>query len=463
MKQKLLPLLLALSLLLTGCGWMDGRYSSVTPHLEQRQDTQPEVIVASDYLDLMDALEEMIQSGSESGVINVADYPADAVENGMGIAVKYATEAYPVGAYAVDRIDYEIGANGGLPAVAVTIAYRHSPMEIRTIREVSDSGEAAEEIVKALKNFDASVVLLVDRYAPMDFTQLVRDHAEKHPETVMETPQVTAAAYGAGSSRVVELTFTYQTSRDALRQMQSQVKPVFDAASLYVSGDGEDRQKLSQLYAFLMERFDYKIETSITPAYSLLRHGVGDSRAFATVYAAMCRLAGLECMTVTGTHAGDPWTWNIVLDGGHYYHVDLLRCSELGGYHEFSDPEMSGYVWDYTAYPECPAVPAVAAAETGAARGTEETPTEATTLPPEETTEPTENPEEKILDIFGKTAIISSVPCGRSSSGRAPPCQGGGSEFEPRRPLQEKTALAYQARAVFFILPSHWPEKISRG
>ena len=113
MKQKLLPLLLALSLLLTGCGWMDGRYSSVTPHLEQRQDTQPEVIVASDYLDLMDALEEMIQSGSESGVINVADYPADAVENGMGIAVKYATEAYPVGAYAVDRIDYEVGANGG--------------------------------------------------------------------------------------------------------------------------------------------------------------------------------------------------------------------------------------------------------------------------------------------------------------------------------------------------------------
>ena len=76
MKQKLLPLLLALSLLLTGCGWMDGRYSSVTPHLEQRQDTQPEVIVASDYLDLMDALEEMIQSGSESGVINVADYPS---------------------------------------------------------------------------------------------------------------------------------------------------------------------------------------------------------------------------------------------------------------------------------------------------------------------------------------------------------------------------------------------------
>ena len=37
--------------------------------------------------------------------------------------------------------------------------------------------------------------------------------------------------------------------------------------------------------------------------------------------------------------------------------------------------------------------------------------------------------------------VVGSTPtegtrCGCSSSGRAPPCQGGGSEFEPRHPLQ---------------------------
>ena len=31
--------------------------------------------------------------------------------------------------------------------------------------------------------------------------------------------------------------------------------------------------------------------------------------------------------------------------------------------------------------------------------------------------------------------------CGRSSSGRAPPCQGGGGEFEPRRPLQHEAIV----------------------
>ena len=35
-----------------------------------------------------------------------------------------------------------------------------------------------------------------------------------------------------------------------------------------------------------------------------------------------------------------------------------------------------------------------------------------------------------------KTKNKSHRTCGFSSSGRAPPCQGGGSEFEPRKPLQ---------------------------
>ncbi len=38
--------------------------------------------------------------------------------------------------------------------------------------------------------------------------------------------------------------------------------------------------------------------------------------------------------------------------------------------------------------------------------------------------------------------------CGCSSSGRAPPCQGGGSEFEPRHPLQILKTLLYDS--VFF-------------
>ena len=39
--------------------------------------------------------------------------------------------------------------------------------------------------------------------------------------------------------------------------------------------------------------------------------------------------------------------------------------------------------------------------------------------------------------VVGSTPTGGTI-CGRSSSGRAPPCQGGGSEFEPRRPLHKR-------------------------
>ena len=353
MKQRTILLILAVSLLLGGCSWVNQSYVSVEPHKEQRQPMQSEAIMASNYMELLGALEEMIASGTEVAAIKVPEYPEDAIEYGMNRAVRHSMQNDPIGAYAVAEILYELGSSGGVPAVSVNISYHHNRSEIQRIRNAADTQAAEALVAEALRGYEPSIVIRVEEYAFRDFTQFVQDYAEENPQTVMEIPQVSQSDFGAGKDRVLELIFTYQTSRDALRRMQSQVQPVFDAASLYVSGEGEDYQKFSQLYGFLMERFDYKFETSITPSYSLLRHGVGDSRAFATVYAAMCRSAGLECTTVTGTRSGEPWTWNIVLDDGRYYHVDLLRSNLSGQFRELTDEEMTTYVWDYSAYPVC--------------------------------------------------------------------------------------------------------------
>lgn len=353
MKRSFLLITLAMCLMLTGCGWFDGSYVSVTPHWEPHQNTQSENLSASDYPELIDALQEMVSKTTESAPIIVADYKMGSVEQGMEAAVEYLKNTDPIGAYAIEEITYELGTSGSLPALAVTISYRHTRAEIQRIRRVKDVAAAQKAIAVALESHGTGVVLYVDSYAPTDFTQLVQDHGVLHPDLVMETPQVTEVLYGTGRSRVLELVFSYQFSRDALRQMKMQVRPVFEAAGLYVSGSGEPHQKFEQLFGFLMERFDYSLDASITPAYSLLCHGVGDSRAFATVYAAMCRGAGLDCRIVTGTRNGEPYTWNMVMDNGTYYHVDLLESHAQGSYSQLRDWEMEGYVWDYSAYPTC--------------------------------------------------------------------------------------------------------------
>lgn len=348
-------ILLCLSLLLSGCGgWADGSYVSVQPHQEQSAEDNAEGIEAENASQLQSAMEALIERGTEQAVIAVPNYPTEQLQTDSAQVIRYLTRDFPVGAYAVDRISYDFGTSGGHPAIALRISYVHTRAEIRSIKQAGSLEEAKNLLYEALDNCESGLVMQVAHYRQTDFTQLVADYCTAYPEKVMEQPEVSAALYPESAVQpVVELKFTYQTSRDTLRNMKKQVSPVFDAAVLYVSGDASDHTKLVQLYSFLMERFVYQQETSITPAYSLLRHGVGDSRAFATVYAAMCRLAGLECQVVTGTRDGAPYCWNMVRDGDRYCHVDLLRSLNSGGMTEYADSAMSGYVWDYSRFPAC--------------------------------------------------------------------------------------------------------------
>jgi transglutaminase/protease-like cytokinesis protein 3 len=272
----------------------------------------------------------------------------------MERAMSYVKGSDPIGAYAVEEITYDLGISSGQMALAVDIQYIHNRTDIRRIVDCSGMDAARACIAKTLNNCEAGIVLRVRNYEETDITQLVQDYADEYPEYVMEQPQVTVNTYPEqGTDRVLELKFSYQTSREALREMQSRVHPLFSAAKLYVTGENAPGEKYAQLYAFLMERTTYEVQTSITPAYSLLHHSVGDSKAFAVVYAAMCRWAGLECMVISGTKDGDARFWNIICQDNVYYHLDLLQANSEGKFVCHSDAEMQNYVWDYSAYPPC--------------------------------------------------------------------------------------------------------------
>ncbi len=355
MKIGMVGAVLALCLLLTGCSsWMDGHYASVEPYMEQNQKPDGEFTAVSSRGEILDELTNMIGNAVESRTISVENIDPDTVEQMVRVAIQFVFMSDPIAVYAVEEIDYEIGVTGGVSAIVVNIQYNHNRSEIQRIRQVQGMTTAADLISAALDELEQGIVLKINGYRETDFAQLVEDYALQQPDEVMEIPQVTANVYPeTGTVRVVELKFTYQNSREVLREMQEYVEPRFKAADLYVSGEEEQSVKFSMLYAFLMETTQYTVETSITPSYSLLRHSVGDSKALATVYAAMCRRTGLDCQVVTGTKAGDPWYWNIICEDGVYYHVDLLRSSAAGAYQKLADWNMDGYVWDYAAYPQC--------------------------------------------------------------------------------------------------------------
>lgn len=338
---------------LCGCdAWMDGSYYSYTPHLEDNSIAQEGSVEVSSYLELRDALVALVAEGGQNALILIDGISSDQLSSNMNNAVRYVTQENAIGAYAVEKISYEIGTSTGRVAIAVDVSYTHSRSEILRIKKTANMTEAQTVIAGALENCDAGVVLQVDSFEGMDFTQLIEDHVDANPHVCMEMPQVSAVVYPeSGDQRVIELSFTYQNSREDLRQMQEYVEPLFVASDLNVRGEDSESTKFNMIYSFLMERADYQIQTSITPSYSLLRYGVGDSKAFAVVYAAMCSRAGLDCRVVTGTRAGVPWVWNLICQDGVYYHVDLLQSSGMRQLYIFEEDEMQGYVWDYSAYP----------------------------------------------------------------------------------------------------------------
>ncbi len=355
MRRKAVAFLIALAMMLSGCSTlMDGAYVWTQPYRGDAPSGTGQNISATNYAQLFEALSELTESGVEQATVNVEGYDKSRLATELTRAVAQVRARNPVAAYAVEKIEWDIGTSGGAAAVSFQIKYLHGRAEIHAIRQVEDMQEAKSMIADALGRCDASIVMQVEQYEPVDIIQYVADYAMLHPEIVMELPQVTVSSYPEiGDCRVLEIKFVYQTSRETLKNMQNRVESIFQSAKLRVSDENTEEEKLMLLYSYLMMLDIYTLETSITPAYSLLRYGVGDCKAFATVYASMCRQAELECYTVTGTRSGESWYWNIVRAGDSYLHVDVLRCYERGEFAGQLDFEMSGYVWDYSAYPIC--------------------------------------------------------------------------------------------------------------
>lgn len=351
--KKLAVILLALCLLLSGCNtWMDGAYHWKEPHQQMDEEMELSEIPVSNYSEMRQALEAMVEEAAEVGTLSVANYDRDRVESNLQLASRHIMGSFPLGAYAVEDIRFDIGTTGSGLAVAVNIQYNYNRSMIPKIRHVSSIAEAAELIHTAMDTFDQSLVMLVEHYETVDYVQLVKDHALESPFQVMETPQIIVNEYPEnGSSRVVKVQFSYQTSRENLQFMQGYVQPVLASAALYVSGEEDTAKKLEQLYTLLMQRNEYSQQTSLTPCYSLLRYGVGDSQAVATAYAAMCHRTGMECIVVAGTKEGQAYYWNMVSKDGLWHHADLVASHAEGGFHLLGDEEMAGYVWDYSAYP----------------------------------------------------------------------------------------------------------------
>ena len=351
--RRMIALVFVISVLMSGCAfWMSGEYLSVQPHETQNTQQGNEIIDVTSYTQLRNTLKTLIESGADDVVVSLSDLNETTADFYVGTAINYITDNTAIGAYAVERITYEIGTNRGMPVVAFRINYKSGVTEIDALTGVASMDEMKSVITAALDDCAQTVTMMTSDYQDFDFAKFINDYANENPDKVMEIPYVNVATFpNSGKERVVEITMTYLTEKAQLVRMQQQVQSVFTSAELYVKETAKVIDIYSRLYHFLMERSEYTMETSATPSYSLLHEGIGDSRAFSNVYAAMCRRAGLECSVAVGIRNGEPWCWNVLQYRGKLYHVDLIQCNADNEFKLREGNDMVGYQWDTAAFP----------------------------------------------------------------------------------------------------------------
>ena len=146
MKLRLISMLLVCVVLLGGCSWPDGSYHSVTPHREPTGTNRTENMTVSNYEELTAVMEAVVAKGTESSIINAVNYDTKILTVDLANATRHIQKVYPIGAYAVEELHYEVGSNTGRMAIALSVSYRHSRTEIQKIRSVRNAEDAKRMI-----------------------------------------------------------------------------------------------------------------------------------------------------------------------------------------------------------------------------------------------------------------------------------------------------------------------------
>lgn len=359
MKRFLLCLVLLLCL--TGCTSMaPAEYLSVTPHTgASGQSGGDNAVTAENYLSLKNAILGFVKDGQTEGTIHITGYDGD-VETDLAEAAYEVSKLDPLGAYAIDYMTHDCTLIVSYYEIRIHITFRRTAAEIAAIETIATQTQLETRLQKAVDSYADRLTLRISSYRDQDIPAMVAEYCAANPKTVMETPQVSVSVYPAdgGAVRVVEIRFQYTQSPDLLAEKQQAVQESINAAAEYIRYRQTSEDKCALLFTYLTERFSYEAGETVTPLYDALCGGIASPEGLAQAWQLICDQAGVECYTVSGMRAGEPYSWNIVNTGSEYRHVDLTRCVlELGKLSLWSDREMEGYSWNAELYPVCEAVP----------------------------------------------------------------------------------------------------------
>lgn len=355
MKTKFTALLLCTCLTLTGCASiLERTYVDVTPHTSTKTDAgAPSVLRVENYQELVNSMISFISTGSEDGVIRLY-MDADQVDENLRAARQEVMLEYPLGAYAVESISFQVEPLVAFSEAEVTFTYRRTRQQVSSIVNATGISAVRSELSAALSSFAPECVLRIsyfDRDAEY-VRSLIRQAWYASPASAVEFPSTEVTIYpDTGSQRIAEILFTYDAEPSVLSQ---RVVLLEQACRRLANGLPRDEgDLLTHAARAILEAGGYDPERGSTPYHALLEGGA-DDEGLALAMAAVCQdQLDVSCKVAGGIRDGEVRFWNVVSTADGWRHVDLSRWEESQPFSTDEAWAAEGYLWDPAALPAC--------------------------------------------------------------------------------------------------------------
>ena len=325
-------LALSCALLLTGCSsLLESPYAVVEPHTERPATAEDSSAVqAGTYSELVNTVLFFVSQGTEKGLIQLTDdYDGD-VEEDLNRACLEVAKDDPLGAYAVDFIKNDCTKVLTTYEATITISYRRTREQIRSLVNVTGTSAIRDEVRAALADFQSEVALRVGYFTESadSIAALVRQAYYDEPAGALGMPEFTVSLYPAsgGQQRIVEILLTYPEDTQALRQKSDDLQSTADALVLPLRPHQlSPSARQAELFSLVREHVRARPDGGPTAWDALLGDGA-DSEGLALTFQLL-------------------HFWNQLTAGGGAHYVDLTRDAS-GTTYSAADLLSLGYVWE---------------------------------------------------------------------------------------------------------------------
>lgn len=339
--RKKLAALLCLVLVLPGGCRSSGEYYVEKEHAGQL-DGQAGLSsnAIGNYYTLQTSLQNMIRSGRMSDKIRMSGYQGDLDEDLEEIR-EYFTTVYPLGVYAVQGIGYDKSRVLSETEISVTVQYRRTAEEIRSVVEIAGTAEFERYMTECFRGFEEHKVFSFNWFTDSDeqFMQRIMKSWMAAAEYAVGLRDISFTFYPEqGYRRIVEVEIKYlDDAQQLLRQVQEVRAAVLEAQPQMPQVTGE-RERLEEVGAWLAasvvldeeatrvvrETEGLQKKTSVYTAYGAMVEGTAAQTGIVLAAEALCRQLGFQCQAVIGQMDGSVYWWLAVQTDEGWMHLDVL-------------------------------------------------------------------------------------------------------------------------------------------